>query len=84
VRRQGKIQTHSSQPLTVSNHMQDFWVLLWHSSFERFFRLEVRKQGSLFYCHQITSPREMPLYLLIIIIMIIMWKNSEVKKVISE
>jgi hypothetical protein len=28
VRRQGKIQTHSSQPLTVSNHMQDFWVLL--------------------------------------------------------
>jgi hypothetical protein len=37
---------------------------------------EVRKYGYLFYCHQITSPSEMPLYSLIIIIFILfMWKN---------
>jgi hypothetical protein len=32
------------------------------------------------FCHQITSPTEMPLYsIIIIIIIIIMWKNSKMK-----
>jgi hypothetical protein len=57
-----------------------------------FTRGSQKKKASLFYCQQITSPSEMSLYSLKVQTLVAsastekvtMWKNSEVKLVISE
>ena len=52
------------------------WIQLWENpeAYQKL-RMEVRKYGSPFYCHQITSHSEMPLYSLKVQSLATRWKN---------